>query len=96
MCEGRTTGHPELWISSLPGDRGPEENYLLWREAERVLDELCHEAEERGKDYNEGALCALVDAYNRCIEERRRAKDLLELHRKWSRRRIGGVQEPAE
>jgi hypothetical protein len=30
-----------------------------------------------------------VDAYNRCIEERGRSEDLLELHEKWSNRRIG-------
>lgn len=38
--------------------------------------------------------CALVDAYNRCIEERRRAEDLLKLHERWSERPVGGVVEP--
>ena len=37
---------------------------------------------------------ALTDAYNRCIEERRRAEDLLKLRRRWRERRIGGVHEP--
>lgn len=66
----------------------------MWGEAEKILDDLCREAEEQGQAYNEGALCALVDAYNRCIEERRHAADLLELHRKWASRPIGGVAEP--
>ena len=55
---------------------------------------MCTEAEEQGTDFNEGALCALTDAYNRCIEERRRAEDLLKLHNHWSQRPVGGVAEP--
>ena len=55
---------------------------------------MCTEAEEQGTDFNEGALCALTDAYNRCIEERRRAEDLLKLHQKWSERRVGVWSSP--
>jgi hypothetical protein len=35
-----------------------------------------------------------VDAHNRCIEERRRAEDMLKLHERWAQPRIGGVVEP--
>ena len=44
----------------------------------------------------EGALCALVDAHNRCIEEMRRAKNLLKRREKWAARPIGGVAEPTD
>lgn len=91
----RTAGHDELWVSAPPSDRGPEGNLRMWAEAEGILDGMCSKVEDEGAAANEAVLCALVDAYNRCIEERRRAKDLLELHQKWSRRRIGGVREPA-
>jgi ElaB/YqjD/DUF883 family membrane-anchored ribosome-binding protein len=73
MCEGTPAGHPELWVSPIPRDRGPAGNVKLWREAEQVLDRMCSDAEDQGLEFNEGALCALTEAYNRCIEERRRA-----------------------
>ena len=94
MCSERTSGHPELWeaVSTLPEDRGPEGNLEMWREAEDYFDLLCKRHE--GPDANEAILQALVDTYNRCIEERRRAEDLLKLHEKWRERRIGGVLEP--
>ncbi len=63
----------------------------MWAEAEDYLDSLCKKHET---DDNECILQALVDTYNRCIEERRRAEDLLKLHKKWAGRRIGGVVEP--
>ena len=63
----------------------------MWQEAEDYLDYLCGTSERRD---NEGVQTALVDAYNRCIEERRRAEDLLKLHKVWRSRRIGGVVEP--
>ncbi|MDP9440027.1 MAG: hypothetical protein M3P49_15020 [Actinomycetota bacterium] len=93
MCEGKTSGHSELWQagSTLPADRGPEGNVKMWAEAEEELDHLC-DMHERGP--NEAILCALTDTYNRCIEERRRAQDLLELRKRWRERRIGGVVEP--
>lgn len=95
MClEGIPAGHPELWVSSLPSDRGPAANLKLWKEAEEYLDYLCQKTETKGSEGGEGAHSALVDAYTRCIEERRRAEDLLKLHKKWSERRIGGVEEP--
>ena len=87
----RTSGHPELWISSLPPDRGPEGNVEMWEEAESYLDHLCHMAERQD---NEAIQVALADSYNRCIEERRRAGDLLRLRKRWEARRIGGVAEP--
>ncbi len=89
----KTSGHEELWITSLPADHGPEGNYQMWLDAETMLEGLKDGAQAFG---NEAVVCALVDAYNRCIEERRRARDLLELHRKWSERRIGGVEEPRD
>ena len=91
MCDERTSGHPELWIVGLPADRGPEGNAEMWREAEQYLDYLSGKHE--GND-NEAVLAALTDAYNRCIEERRRAQDLLKLHQRWAERPIGGVAEP--
>ncbi|MDQ3377995.1 MAG: hypothetical protein M3533_14035 [Actinomycetota bacterium] len=42
----------------------------------------------------EVAHVALVEAYNRCMEERRRAEDLCRLRKAWGSRRIGGVGEP--
>ncbi len=94
MGSSELAGHPELWVTSIPESRGPEEDLKMWEEAEAILDKLCAEAEAEGEDYNGGALCALVDAYNRCIEERRRARDLLQLRERWSERRVGGVHEP--
>ena len=79
---------------TLPARRGPEGNLKLWKGAEKVLDRMCVEAEEKGVEFNEAALQALVDAYNRAVEERRRAEDLLKLHNHWSMRPIGGVSEP--
>lgn len=94
MLEGQPGGHEELWVVDPPPDQGQEGNLRMWEEAELYLDHLCNLAERRND--NEGIQVALVDAYNRCIEERRRCVDLLELHEKWARRRIGGVVEPAE
>jgi hypothetical protein len=37
-----------------------------------------------------------VDAHNRCIEERRRAENLLKRREKWAARPIGGVAEPTD
>ncbi len=101
MEDYKTTGSEELWISSMPQDRRPEGNLKLWRDAEDVLDSLCdmYELEDgsgRGGIEYEGAYCALVDAYNRAMEERRRCEDLLKLRRKWEGRRVGGVMEPTE
>ena len=93
MCEGATSGHRELWeaVSVLPADLGPEDNVAMRREAEELLDYLCTMHQEHA---NEAVLTALADCYNRCVEERRRAQDLLELHERWGKRRIGGVAEP--
>ncbi len=33
----KTTGSGELWISSMPQDRGPEGNLKLWRDAEDAV-----------------------------------------------------------
>ncbi len=95
MCEGRPAAHAELWKVGgvFPESRGPEADYEMWREAESYLDHLCNLIESHT---NEALQLALVDTYNRCIEERRRAGDLMALHDKWSRRRIGGVEEPEE
>lgn len=96
--EERTTGSWDLWEVSLPADRGPEENLRLWQVAEEMLDGLAHSYEAlAARDGScEGAQVALTDAYNRCVEERRRCEDLLHLHEKWSQRRVGGVIEPTE
>ena len=91
MCEGASAGHEELWISAMPPDEGPEDNLEMWREAESYLNHLCNLAEQQP---NQAILCALVDAYNRVIEERRRAEDLLKLRRRWAERPVGGVVEP--
>jgi hypothetical protein len=71
---------------------GQEGKVELWEEAEKVLDRMAADAEGQGCVFNEGALCALVNAYNLCIEERRQATDLFELHKTWSRRTIGVVE----
>ncbi len=92
MCNRRLAGSPELWIPDVPESRGAEADYGMWKEAEDYLDYLCTQNERME---NEAVIVALADAYNRCIEERRRAGDLMALHDKWSRRRIGGVEEPA-
>ncbi len=96
MCDEEMGGHPELWeaAGSLPSDRGPEGNLKMWEEAEEYLDYLAGRAEHKDTPGGEAAYVALVDAYNRCVEERRRAEDLLKLHERWSERRIGGVAEP--
>ena len=96
MCDGRVGGHPELWrpAATLPDDRGPEGNLEMWEEAEEYLDYLARRAEHKDSPGGEAALVALTDAYNRCVEERRRAADLLKLHEAWRERRIGGVAEP--
>lgn len=91
MCNRRLAGSPELWITDVPESRGAEADYAMWEEAEAFFDKLysVHEAHA-----NDAVITALGDVYNRCIEERRRAGDLMALHDKWSRRRIGGVEEP--
>ncbi len=92
MYDERTSGHEELWVTStLPPDQGPEGNVRMWLEAEGYLEHLAHMSDHQD---NEAVTVALVDAYNRCIEERRRAEDLLKLHERWAERRIGGVTEP--
>jgi hypothetical protein len=45
---------------------------------------------------NEAITVDLCDCYNRCIVERRLTRDLMVLHEKWSRKRIGGVVERGE
>ncbi len=91
MCDDFAGGHKELWIVDPPPDEGPEGNMNMWFEAESVLDQInnLHEGH-----HNNAVVVALADAYNRCIEERRRAEDLLKLHKAWDSRRIGGVGEP--
>ena len=98
MCEGATAGHRELWPegSVLPSDLGPEGNRELWREAEEYLGALAQMGQLGNAPGGEGAKRALVDAHNRCIEERRRAEDLLKLHERWAARRMGGVVEPKD
>lgn len=64
----------------------------MWHEAEEILDDIRTKVEE-DPDNNEAVLCALVAVYNRVMEERRRAEDLLKLHEKWSKRRISGFHE---
>lgn len=93
MCSDGPAGHPELWegVLVLPESKGPDKDYLMWQEAEGFFDHLC---ETHGDHKNEAVVTALADAYTRCIEERRRAMDLLVLHERWSKRRIGGVEEP--
>ncbi len=93
MCNRRLAGSPELWIPDVPESRGAEADYGMWREAEGYLEHLANLADHQP---NDAINVALTDAYNRCIEERRRAGDLMALHDKWSRRRIGGVTEPEE
>ncbi|CAA9458772.1 MAG: hypothetical protein AVDCRST_MAG58-2011 [uncultured Rubrobacteraceae bacterium] len=92
MCSGeRPGGHHELWIPDPPESRGPEADYRMWQEAESYIEHLMNVSDGLP---NEGITVALCDCYNRCIEERRRAGDLMALHHKWSLRRIGGVEEP--
>jgi hypothetical protein len=62
---------------TLPESRGTEADLKLWQEAELELDFLCCRHEDRGA--NEAVYMALMDTHNRCIEERRRAEDLLKL-----------------
>jgi len=62
----------------------------MWSDAEDLLDGFCKMAES-GR--NDALILALSDAYNRAIEERRRAEDLLKLRKVWESRRIGGVVE---
>lgn len=95
MLDGdRPGGHEELWLTSIPSDRGPEGNLKMWEEAEEYLDYLCTKTEPVDAEGGEAAHSALVDAWTRCVEERRRAEDLLKLHAAWARRRIGGAAEP--
>ena len=96
MCDEGLAGHPELWRkgATLPSDRGPMGNLETWEQAEEYLGALAQMAQHTSAPGGEGALVALVDAHNRCIEERRRAGDLLKLHERWSARPVGGVGEP--
>lgn len=96
MTEERFAGSPELWISALPTDQGPEGNLQMWSDAEDILDGLCKmfEGPRVGGVNTDGVTVALVDAYNRCLEERRRAEDLCKLRNAWESRRISGVAEP--
>ncbi len=88
-------GSEDLWISSLPQDRGPEGNVQLWADAESILEGLMKLFDEpRAGIETEGANTAITDAYNRCIEERRRAQDMCKLRKAWEARRVGGVHEP--
>jgi hypothetical protein len=92
MCsEGVPAGHPELWIPCPPESKGPEADYRMWHEAESYLEHLANLSDHQP---NEAITVALTDAYNRCIEERRRAMDLMTLQDHWSKRRVGGVEEP--
>jgi len=93
VSDDTTGGHRDLWVVDPPPSQGPEGNVEMWKEAESYLDHLCHVADRQP---NEAIVVALTDAYNRCIEERRRAADLLRLHGEWASRRVGGVLEPAE
>ena len=61
----------------------------MW-EAESYLEHLCDTAD--GQRSN-AVTVALADAYNRCIEGRRRAQEINELRKRWRRRRVGGVTE---
>ena len=70
MCSETSGGHPELWVVNPPLGQGPEGNLEMWREAEKYLSFLCDKAEAAGEsEGGDGALCALVDAYNRCIQQ---------------------------
>lgn len=93
MYSGPLAGHPELWeaVSVIPESRGAEADLEMWEEAEGLLDYLCNTYEGHK---NDAVQTALVDCYNRCKEERRRAADLLKLREVWRSRRIGGVEEP--
>lgn len=91
MCDGALGGHEDLWLTSIPSDKGPEGNLKMWSDAEDYLELLMDRAD---RERSEGIDVALCDAYNRCIEERRRAEDLLKLHARWRDRPIGGVVEP--
>ena len=87
----RPGGHEELWVVDPPPDRGPEGNLKMWREAELFFAHLCNLWE---RHHNDAVIVGLADVYNRCVEERRRAEDLLELRQRWGERRIGGAAEP--
>ena len=63
----------------------------MWSEAESYPEHLANMGD---RQRNDAITVALADAYNRAIEERRRAEDLLELRRRWRERPIGGVSEP--
>ncbi len=93
MCEAQLAAHPELWEASSIHleSRGPEADLKMWSDCEDMLDGFCKMAEAGP---NEALVLALADAYNRAIEERRRAEDLLKLRKVWESRRIWGVQEP--
>lgn len=90
---GPLAGHPELWeaVSMVPESRGPEADLQMWLEAEDYLNHLCDNNE---RSQNDAVVTALTDCYNRCVEERRRAEDLLKLREVWRSRGIGGVEEP--
>ena len=92
--EVQLAAHPELWgaTSIRVESRGPEVDLKMWEEAENILDTLCYQHEHSLA--NDAVQMALVDTYNRCVEERRRAEELLKLRKVWASRRIGGVEEP--
>ena len=95
MAVPRFAPGERVWISVGPADRGPEGNHQMWLEAETMLEGLKDGVQAFG---NEALVCALLDAYERAGEERRRAHVLLELHRQQEEaaRKIGGVQEPQD
>ena len=68
----------------------------MWEEVEEYQGTLAQMGQLSNAPGGEGALCALVDAHNRCIEEMRRAKNLLKRREKWAARPIGGVAEPTD
>ena len=63
----------------------------MWSGAEGYLEPLMDRAD---RERSEAIDVALADAYDRRVEERRRAEDLLKLRERRSERRIGGVVEP--
>ena len=94
MCDGQLAEYPKALVSTLPSDRGPEGNLKMWEEAEEYLDLLCRRTEYGSAEGSEGTHMVLIDADNRCTEERRRAEVLMRLCERRTNRRIGGVGEP--
>lgn len=81
-------GHPELWrgASTLPETKGLLADLKMWEEAESHLESMLELADHQP---NPAVILALTDSYNRLVEERRRAEELLGLREKWARRPIG-------